>query len=383
MIEELRALSLAGRVQEAEAVARRLLAESPTNGDAALHLVSALRWQRDPARYPEAMALGNALLRGLTAANHGELANELLYNMAGMSFELGLDAQGCRFQFKAVYSRTSPKIWAGQPLAGRTLLIVGDPKRDIAGELVPFGQVQQLEASRIVWRTRDLRWRALFERSDARVTVTGDESMTQQDFYVQHVDLMHLTLREGKLVRSARYLATDPAAVAAWSARLPPGMRIGLAWRGGQPGQGDYRTPPLECFGALAGIPATFVCLQYGDVTQDVKALRRMGLNLIRPSGFDPIASLDDAASVTESCDLVVTVDQSAAHIAGALGKPTCMLSAFYCHFTAYGPPGRSVFYPSLRVLTQPRLGEWGPVMAELRSTLLSHEKVMHARVCA
>jgi hypothetical protein len=367
--EALRALTLAGDVRQAESAARALLASNPTHAEAALHLVSAIRWQRDPARYQEAIELGIALMNRAGARP----CPELWELMCAMHFELGQHAEACRVKFRAVYAQQSPRIWTGQALARKTLLVLGHPTPDIAGELVPFGQVCRLAAARILWRTPDLRWKPLFERSDRRVSVIGTEArVPANDHYVAHVDLLARTLKGGRLVRPDRYLTPDPKTVARWRAQLPAGPLLGLAWRGGRPGLADYRTPPLKAFGALAGLPVTFVCLQYGDVAADLAALEAMGLNIVKPEGFDPLRSIDDAAALTDACDLVVTVDQSAAHIAGALGKPTFMLSAFYCHFTAYGPPGRSVFYPSLRVLTQARLGEWGPVFEDLRGKLIA-----------
>jgi ADP-heptose:LPS heptosyltransferase len=78
------------------------------------------------------------------------------------------------------------------------------------------------------------------------------------------------------------------------------------------------------------------------------------------------IEDWEDTVAIVDQLDLVITVDTSVAHVAGALGKPVWTLLP-YSPDWRWGVHGdRTVWYPSMRLFRQSRTGEWGPVIEEV-----------------
>ncbi len=80
------------------------------------------------------------------------------------------------------------------------------------------------------------------------------------------------------------------------------------------------------------------------------------------------IADFHDSGEFLASCDAVVTVDTSTAHLAGALGLPTFLLLSTGGEWR--WSPDVAPWYPSIRVLRQTTVGDWAPAIAELRTRL-------------
>ncbi len=162
------------------------------------------------------------------------------------------------------------------------------------------------------------------------------------------------------------YLRADPAAVAAWRARLAtlgPGPRIGLVWAGQArpwlPGFATLnarRSARLADFAPLAAIQAVFVSLQAGPEAAQAAA-PPSGLRL-----FDPmaeVADFADTAAIVAALDRVISVDTAMIHLAGALGRPAFLLDRLdHCWRWL---PGRtdSPWYPGIRIFRQTDLGDW------------------------
>ena len=167
-----------------------------------------------------------------------------------------------------------------------------------------------------------------------------------------------------------RYLYADPERVAAWTARLGPRHRprVGLAWSGNPEHKNDrQRSIPLERFIAIADGPFDFFCLQK-DVREHDRPLREQ-----RPDiGWfaDELRDFEDTAALIQHMDVVIAVDTSVAHLAGALGRPVWVL-------LPHGPDWRwlldrddSPWYPAARLFRQPRFGDWQSVLQRVAQAL-------------
>jgi len=167
------------------------------------------------------------------------------------------------------------------------------------------------------------------------------------------------------------YITPDPAEVEAWRPRLQgEKRRIGVAWGGNPEHHRDrLRSIPLAQLAPLLDLPGTtFYSLQVGAGAEQTKQLPP-GARLI-----DLTASLKDfadTAALVAHLDLVISVDSSVAHLAGAMAKPVWVL-------LNKGPDWRwlldredSPWYPTARLFRQATAGDWrdvvGRVEAELR----------------
>ena len=170
------------------------------------------------------------------------------------------------------------------------------------------------------------------------------------------------------------YLRAQPARVAAWRERLRglgTGPKLGVAWRGGLMRTGRLqRSISLEAMQRLFAIEDTsWVSLQYGDCKTDLENLARdtgISLNHWPEANKD----FDDLAALLVALDGVVTVCNTIAHLAGALGVPALVIAPRAVSWRYQASGAKLPWYPSLTVLRQPALGEWEPVIAEAEAAL-------------
>ena len=85
---------------------------------------------------------------------------------------------------------------------------------------------------------------------------------------------------------------------------------------------------------------------------------------------IDGIRDFADTASVIQALDLVISVDTSVAHLAGALGKPVWLLLPFSADCRWMINRSDSPWYPTMRLFRQPRPGEWDSVFHEVRAQI-------------
>ncbi len=186
--------------------------------------------------------------------------------------------------------------------------------------------------------------------------------------YDAQIDLMSLPAAFGttldRIPFAGGYLSADPARVRVWNDRLPSGRKAGLVFTGNPAHPDDRRRSiPPERVGCLPEIPGlSFVSLQHGP------AAGRFGL----PDLTQWMIDFAETAALVANLDIVVTVDTSIAHLAGALGRPALVLLPFAPDWRWM--PGRSdsPWYTSLRLLRQSRAGDWSSVLAEAMSVLAS-----------
>ncbi len=165
------------------------------------------------------------------------------------------------------------------------------------------------------------------------------------------------------------YLFPDPAKVESWSARLASDapLRVGIAWAG-NPQQVDdrHRSCSLEQFSRLGDVDGiAWFGLQKGrDET-----LRESGRLKLDPLGSE-ISDFSDTAAILSVLDLIITVDTSVAHLAGALGRRAWVLVAFVPHWSYLLKREDSVWYPTMRLFRQPHAGDWASVLAKIAREL-------------
>ncbi|HXD51279.1 MAG TPA: glycosyltransferase, partial [Burkholderiales bacterium] len=170
------------------------------------------------------------------------------------------------------------------------------------------------------------------------------------------------------------YLVADDARIERWRSRLaaaPNRLRVGIAWRGG-----SLRTRQLMRSLALAHWQSLltqpdvdFVSLQYGDVSEESAQLRdRHGITL-RSFGAE-LTAIEELAAAIAALDLIISVDNTVAHLAGALGLPVWILLPFAPEWRYLRSGDTMPWYPSARLFRQSRPREWETVIAETAAAL-------------
>ena len=184
------------------------------------------------------------------------------------------------------------------------------------------------------------------------------------------------------------YLFAEPDKVQAWATKLgaKSKLRIGLAWSGGfLPNQPETRAIkerrniPLARLAPLKNLDATFYSLQKGERAGfELQELLGGGWN--GPAIIDwtgEIHDFSDTAALIQNLDLVISVDTSTAHLAGAMAKPVWLLNRFDIEWR-WLP--NSPWYPTVRLFRQQAPGDWVGVIDRLISELEKLVQVYDAR---
>ena len=158
------------------------------------------------------------------------------------------------------------------------------------------------------------------------------------------------------------YLRADRERVEAWRSRLPPGCKVGVALCGNPKHAADRRRSiQVEMLDRLRDVErVSLINLHHGPAAH--------GLGL--PDWTDRLTDYAETAALIENLDLVVTVDTSVAHLAGALGKPAWIMLPHAPDWRWLLGRTDSPWYRSVRLFRQPAPGDWASVLGGVRDAL-------------
>jgi tetratricopeptide (TPR) repeat protein len=270
-------------------------------------------------------------------------------------------------------------VWSGaEDLAGKTLFIHWEAGFGDTLHFCRYAKLAAARGARVVLSVQDP-LRRLLRTLGAGIEVIGSDE--QPDAFDYHCPMMSLPLALRTTLETIpgmpRYLAADAAAVVAWRERLAglDGLRVGLCWSGNALGA-NRSTPTLDRRRAvalaqlapLAGVAGVqFVSLQKGDGAAQIAA---PPAGMVVHDWTDALHDFADTAALIEALDLVITVDTSVAHVAGALGKTVWILNRFDGCWRWLLERDDSPWYPSARLFRQPAPGDWDSVIAAVTTAL-------------
>jgi ADP-heptose:LPS heptosyltransferase len=125
---------------------------------------------------------------------------------------------------------------------------------------------------------------------------------------------------------------------------------------------------------SLSGVH--FVSLQYEDSKNELReAEEKLNVIIHDWEDADPLKDLDNMAAQIAAMDLILSVDNSTVHMAGALGKPVWVFLPFAAEWRWLLNREDSLWYPATKLFRQPSPGDWKSVMARVRYELLAFLK--------
>jgi len=265
--------------------------------------------------------------------------------------------------------------WEGQPIAGQTLLIHDEQGYgDTFQFLRLVAWARERSGARVILEVND-DCHALAERSGGFDQIIRAGTIPPP--FDVHCELMSLPLalglRLGDLPVRTSYLHADPQRVEQWRKRLAdvPRPWVGLVWAGRPTHPNDaQRSLALADLAPLAPVAkagVSFIGLQKGAAA-DPATPPPAGMAML--SLGDDLRDFDDTAALITLLDVLVTVDSSPAHLAGALGCPVWVLLPFAPDWRWLLGRSDSPWYPSMRLFRQPAPGQWGPVLTEVAAAL-------------
>jgi hypothetical protein len=177
-----------------------------------------------------------------------------------------------------------------------------------------------------------------------------------------------LSVGEEAIYAGFRPLQPDPSFVRALRRKYSPEGRplTGFAWFSTNK---TKKVPAIfEWADFMRSFDTTFVSLQYGEVAQDITALRTIsGRNVIHDEAVDSLEDLDAYAAQVLATNLVVTISNTCAHMAGALGVPTFLIMDDNLRLSWPAQSDRSPWYPTITIIRK-RGRSWAETFTEVRS---------------
>jgi len=389
------ALSALGRAADAVPVLRAAIVADPSNAAAHLNLgnaladLDALEAAEDAAS--QATLLDPALIEahvslGFILTSRGRLAEAIAacqaaialqpvcaqahWNLAVAALLQGDFARGfAEYEWRKRHDRFRQDfvdlpgpVWTGDDPAGRTILVHAEQG---FGDTIQFARYLPLIAARggRVVLACDARLVPLLDTLPGVAAIPVGGALPPYDAWIDQMSLPRVFATRPTTIPSAGgYLAPDPVRVATWWAALPTGRKVGVAWAG-NPGHSNdrRRSLPPDMLAALLAAPGVqFVSLQPGPRADDAAL----------PDPSARLTDYADTAALIAILDLVVTVDTSVAHLAGALGVPCWVLLPFAPDWRWRLGCLDSLWYASIRLVRQPAPGAWHDVVARVVADL-------------
>ena len=340
----------------------------PQDPDILCDLGTTLRKQNRPEE-AETCLRQAILLQGQHADAHFNLADVLLYRG---EFTQGWAEYEWRFRIRgrAPIFHDQP-LWDGAPLDGKTILIQAEQGFGDTFQFVRYLVLLKALGARVMFECQTGLRRLLRACPYIDELVERTPTLATPSNYDVYAPLLSLPRILGTtaehIPRDLPYLHLEPATRERWQARFAedPNLKIGIVWSG-KPSHIDNpnRRCDINDFAPLAAIPGvSLYSLQQGPAAEEFTAAPWTSAltNL-----HDEIDDFADTAAAICVLDLVVTVDTSVAHLAGALGRPVWLLLSNAPDWRWLAAGEDSAWYPSMRLFRQPRAGDWASPMAQI-----------------
>ncbi|MBK4738198.1 tetratricopeptide repeat protein [Noviherbaspirillum pedocola] len=336
------------------------------------------------ARYDEALAAQERALKlkPNLAKAHFNRAQVLLVRG---DFAQGWQAYEWRWktpEFAAGWKASGKSRWTGQQaLRGKSILLRAEQG---LGDTIQFCRYAPLVAglgAEVILEVQPPLVSLLRSLNGVQVIARGEE-LPDADYECPLMSLpgvFHTDLTS--LGDTVPYLAADKAKAQYWKARLGDRNRprVGLVWNGGfRENRPDLwsinarRNISLRQIATLNRADIAFFSLQKGEPAES--ELREHGAELWPTDNLavftEALRDFSDTAALIANLDLVISVDTSTAHLAGAMGKPVWILNRYDTCWRWFLDHSDSPWYPSATLYRQPSMGDWDSVLDTVTADL-------------
>jgi Flp pilus assembly protein TadD len=320
-------------------------------------------------RFDEALAgFGRALaLQPRYAEAH---YNEALCRLLTGDFAGGWEKNEWRWQIANAQSHKrnfAKPQWNGQDdITAKTILLHTEQGFGDAIQFCRYVPLVAARAGRVILEVPESLRELMGTLSCTVEIVSRGEPLPPFDV---HCPLLSLPLafrtRLDTIPSAIPYLRAPPRPARHWQT---DGHRIGLVWSGSLTNKDGYhRSIGLGPLLPLLDLDASFVSLQKDVRPEDAALLKQRG-DRVQPAG--ELKTFADTAALIGDLDLVITIDTSVAHLAGAMGKPVWILLMFAADWRWLLDRDDSPWYPTARLFRQDDSRTWNGVVVRVREAL-------------
>lgn len=270
--------------------------------------------------------------------------------------------------------------WQGQPFPGQTLVVYHEQGLGDDIQFARFLPYAKALGGKVVFSTRPALIPILSTLHGIDQVVEQSEETFNSLAFRWAVPIMSLpglcrtTL--DSIPNQTPYLHVPPAYQTKWQTLLAPyaqqpgKKRIGIVWACNPIDiLGQLRSCPFPQLASLFALPETqWFSLQKGPAVVDIQNSTAAQSQVI-----DLTPHLDDfadTAALIDQLDLVISIDTSVAHLAGALGKPVWLLLPYANEWRWLLRRSDSPWYPTFRLFRQPLPGDWNAILEQVKQEL-------------
>ena len=360
--------------------AKKLLVKNPNSGYLYNYLGVCLAQQK---KFTEALEnIDKSLSIDLNA-------NDAIFNKSMIKLRLGNFQEGWDLysaglskddnirEINKNYFLDKTPLWDGKPFDG-TLLVYGEQG---LGDQLMFGTILDdlLKIQTNVAIVIDDRLKKLFERTYPNINVYGfDENLTFLT-YSKHISIGGLCSFYRNDIKKFNNGHFKPFLTSENTdnqiKRLMPlskGLKIGISWLTFSKKNVKKRSITNEQLSSIINSNShTFINLQYGNIQDHLKEIKSLSKKVLHQiPGIDVTYNIECLASIIKNCDLVISIDNSTAHLASALGKPVWILLPFNNDFRWMQDTEETIWYKNALLLRQNKKDDWSQVIQNINSAL-------------
>lgn len=264
-------------------------------------------------------------------------------------------------------------LWKNQPLSDKTILVWSEQGLGDMIMLLRYLPIlkKMAPSSKIIFYCDKSLSRVVdcMNVADKIIDNGSDLSNQQYDYHCSLMSIPYLLGTRIDNIPASPYISINSSEKEVWAARLKnyPGLKVGIVWAGNPKlGSDKVRSIKLEKLAPLINVEGvTWINLQKNLNTDEI---RESGWSMI--NWMDECTDFYDTACLIDTLDLVISVDTSVAHMAGALGKPTWLFNRYGSEWRWFLDGDYSPWYQSIRLFRQSELGNWDGVIKSVSDEL-------------
>ncbi|MHC4532634.1 MAG: tetratricopeptide repeat protein [Planctomycetota bacterium] len=277
--------------------------------------------------------------------------------------------------------------WDGLQFKGKRLLVHYEQGLGDTLHFVRYVPMVKARGGTVILEVRKPLYKLLqsFSGVDELIEASLDNKpVVKFDYHVSLMDLPKIfetTLET--IPAEVPYINCCPTKAEYWRKRLTGAdFKVGVVWAGSPThGNDRYRSCTLKHFAPLIEVDSVRLYgLQKGEAAAQTEELANEMAITNLGTEFEDFA---DTAAAIENLDMVISVDTSVLHLAGAMGKPAWALLPFSPDWRWMLDRMDSPWYPTMKLFRQKKWGQWEPVVQdiaeELRTKATNHKIENHS----
>jgi Tfp pilus assembly protein PilF len=360
-------LQLEGKLDESIAEYESILAIKPDSSEAEFNIGNVLRLQ---GKLPEARVQYQKALK-LQPDSVDAKWNLSLLNLLEGDYAAGWPLYESRQQRPTPNLRSFPMPqWKGEPLNGMPILLHAEQGLGDTLQFLRFVPMVVAAGGQVLLDVPEQIVRLAAEIPGVEEAIATGEPIPDHAWQCPLMSLpLAFRMTLDSIPSQVPYLTVPADALQSAAERPWPdnGLRVGLVWGAtARSFEDSDRSIPLALFESILSTrDIRFFSLQLGSQAAQLEALESPMTDL-----SSAIADFADTAALVYHLDLVITVDTSVAHVAGAMGKPTWVLLPFSSDWRWLTHRDDSPWYPTVRLFRQARPRDWPSVLERVQLEL-------------